>query len=170
MAALTDIFPLEEFRILGPIGKGEFGKVHRATWRDGNVDIALKHIEASQGDVKLAAEQDGVRLQTLVWQYHPDIVPRVYRHGTAANGDYFIAMEFVRGESLHDILRRKRLSAAEAIRLTTVVAGFLQRMHAFLPPILHSDLKPEHVPVLKKISTLTRVNEKAAAEAFAGSR
>lgn len=148
MAALTDVFPLEEFRILGPIGKGEFGKVHRATWRDGNVDIALKHIEASQGEVKLAAEQEGVRLQTLVWQYHPDIVPRVYRNGTAANGDYFIAMEFVRGESLHDILRRKRLSAAESIRLTTILAGFLQRMHAFLPPILHSDLKPEHVLVL----------------------
>ena len=56
-------------------------------------------------------------------------------------------MEFVRGESLHDILRRNG-SSAEAIRLTTIVAGFLQRMHAFLPPILHSDLKPEHVLVL----------------------
>ena len=57
-------------------------------------------------------------------------------------------MEFVRGESLHDILRRKRLSQDEAIGLATIIAGVLQRLHGFLPPILHSDLKPEHVLVL----------------------
>ena len=148
MAALTDVFPLEEFRILGAIGKGEFGKVHRATWRDGLVDIALKHVEAAQGDAKMAAEQQGARLQELVWQHYPDIVPRVYRDGLTPNGDYFIAMEFVRGESLHDMLRRKRLSRDEAIRLATIIAGFLKRLQAFHPPILHSDLKPEHVLVL----------------------
>src|SRR5581483_858828 len=81
-------------------------------------------------------------------QQHRDIVPRVYRDGLAANGDYYIAMEFVRGESLHDILRRTRLSQPEALRLATMVAGFLQRLHGFHPPILHSDLKPEHVLVL----------------------
>jgi predicted Ser/Thr protein kinase len=148
MAALTDVFPLEQFRILGPIGKGEFGKVHRATWTDGQVDVALKQVEAAQGETKLLAEQQGVRLQDLVWQRHPEIVPRVYRDGTAPNGDYFIAMEFVRGESLHDILQRKRLSTADALRLATIVAGFLQKLHSFDPPILHSDLKPEHVLVL----------------------
>ena len=68
MAAASDVFPLEEFQILGPIGKGEFGKVHRATWVGHDVDVALKHVEASQGASKLQAEQDGVRLQELVWQ------------------------------------------------------------------------------------------------------
>ncbi len=146
--ATTEAFPLAEFRILGPIGRGEFGKVHRATWIPRQVDVALKHVEAAQGSAKLEAERDGVRLQELVWQQHPDVVPRIYRDGLTAAGDYYIAMEFVRGESLHDILRRTRLSRDEAVRLATLVAKVLQRLHAFHPPILHSDLKPEHVLVL----------------------
>jgi hypothetical protein len=146
--ATIDVFPIEEFRILGPIGRGEFGKVHRATWASRHLDVALKHVEAVQGPAKLEAEREGVRLQDLVWQQHPDVVPRIYRDGLTAGGDYYIAMEFVRGESLHDVLRRTRLRQDEAIRLARIVAGVLQRLHAFHPPILHSDLKPEHVLVL----------------------
>jgi hypothetical protein len=159
VTAATGRFPLEAFRILGSIGKGEFGKVHRATWLPSapatsvaaamsGVDVALKHIEAAQGGGKLQAEQDGVQYQKQVWERYPDMVPRVYVDGVAANGDYYIAMAFVRGESLLDILRRKRLTSAEAVRLATIVARFLQRLHDFQPPILHSDLKPEHVLVL----------------------
>jgi hypothetical protein len=145
---MSGAFPLEEFHILGPIGRGEFGKVHRATWMTGRVDVALKHIESGQGPAKLEAERHGVRLQELVWQQHPDIVPRIYCDGLSANGDYYIAMEFVRGESLHDILRRTRLSQDKAVGLTRILTTILQRLHAFHPPILHSDLKPEHVLVL----------------------
>jgi len=146
--AMSDVFPLEEFQILGPIGRGEFGKVHRATWTTRHVDVALKHIEVTQGPAKLDAERHGVRLQELVWQQHPQIVPRIYLDGLSGSGDYYIAMEFVRGESLHDILRRTRLSQDRAVRLARILASILQRLHAFHPPILHSDLKPEHVLVL----------------------
>ena len=145
---INGAFPLQEFRILGPIGKGEFGKVHRATWMTKEIDVALKHIEAGQGVAKLEAEQDGVHLQDLVWRRHPDIVPRIYGEGCTISGDYYIAMEFVRGESLHDILRRKRMSQEEAVGLGTIIAGVLEKLHGFQPPILHSDLKPEHVLVL----------------------
>jgi hypothetical protein len=160
MAAMTDLFPLEEFRILSAIGKGEFGKVHRAVWMPPvtpidpaaprpHFDVALKHVEvAQQGGGKLQAEQDGVHYQRQAWERYPDMVPRVFLDGLAPNGDYYIAMEFVRAESLLDLLRRKRLATAEAVRLATIVAGFLQRLHEFQPPILHSDLKPEHVLVL----------------------
>ncbi|HTM05170.1 MAG TPA: serine/threonine-protein kinase [Vicinamibacterales bacterium] len=157
---MTELFPLEEFRILGAIGKGEFGKVHRAVWIPPvtpidpaaprpHFDVALKHVEvAQQGGGKLQAEQDGVHYQRQAWERYPDMVPRVFLDGLAANGDYYIAMEFVRGEALLDVLRRKHLATPEAVRLATIVAGFLQRLHEFQPPILHSDLKPEHVLVL----------------------
>ena len=51
-AAMTSAFPLEEFQILGPIGRGEFGKVHRAAWTTTHVDVALKHIEAAQAQAQ----------------------------------------------------------------------------------------------------------------------
>jgi len=123
ITVVTGVFPLEEFRILGPIGKGEFGKVHRASWEVGvggpsqrTRDVALKHIEATQGAAKLQAEQDGVRLQELVWQQHRELsLFKLARH-LQANADAWLQHRFRPPLQLTTFLSRLCAAAERLVR------------------------------------------------------
>jgi hypothetical protein len=78
-------------------------------------------------------------------------VPEIYERGHAANGDYYIAMQLVLGRPLTELIRRAPLPSRRAAELALSVADFLVKLHGLTSghaPILHSDLKPEHVLVL----------------------
>src|SRR6516225_8939442 len=111
------VFPIADFRILSPIGTGEFGQVYRALWLPRGVEVALKDVEPRAGQAKASAECDGIALQSRIAARHPGIVPEVYCHGEC-EGHYYIAMEYVAGESLQHIMRRRqRLPPQDAARL-----------------------------------------------------
>jgi serine/threonine-protein kinase len=74
---------------------------------------------------------------------HPNVV-QIYDQGRAEDGRYYIAMEYVPGGSLEDlILRRGPLDPAEAARLASQVAEALRAAHAH--GIVHRDIKPQNV-------------------------
>src|SRR5829696_2483626 len=74
---------------------------------------------------------------------YPHIV-QVYDRGTAADGTYYIAMEYVPGGTLKDrILKEGSMEAAEAGRLTCQVADALGVAHT--RGIVHRDIKPQNV-------------------------
>ena len=74
---------------------------------------------------------------------HPSIV-RVFDFGESEQGDPFIVMELLNGESLAAILRRKkRLSPANAVQTLLPVASALASAHG--KGIVHRDLKPDNV-------------------------
>src|SRR5215211_6092078 len=74
---------------------------------------------------------------------YPHIV-QVYDLGTAADGTYYIAMEYVPGGTLKDrILKEGSMEAAEAARLASQVADALGVAHT--RGIVHRDIKPQNV-------------------------
>ncbi len=72
---------------------------------------------------------------------HPNIV-RLYGHGEWKGGLY-IAMEFVRGISIREMLLETPISLKEALRIVLDVAYALCHLHTH--GVIHRDLKPENI-------------------------
>ena len=75
---------------------------------------------------------------------HPNIVA-VYDAG-AENGVPFIVMEYVKGETVSDLLRRRRrLAPAEAVALALQACAGLETAHE--AGLVHRDIKPQNLLV-----------------------
>ena len=137
----ADGFFLNGYKILDRIGKGQMGGVYKAVHTLGQT-VALKIIPASKArdPHTLGRFQREARLLTLL--DHPNVV-RAFQVGEA-NGVYYIVMEYLDGESLDEVLgRRKQLPVGEAVRLIRQTAEGLQ--HLADRRMVHRDLKPSNL-------------------------
>ena len=150
------VFPLDDYDVGELIGQGQFGEVRRAHWKVRGIDVALKKIAASASDAvnKIKAEQRGAELQLRLGSSHEGLVPELYQDGLDANGDYYIAMEHIAGQSLADLIKSAPRPSRETAQMGLALADFLRKLHTTsesdttAEPIIHSDLKPDHVLVL----------------------
>jgi serine/threonine protein kinase len=137
----ADNFFLGGYKILDRIGKGQMGGVYKAVHNLGQI-VALKILPASSAKNPhvLGRFQREARLLTQL--DHPNVV-RAFQVGES-NGVYFIVMECLEGETLDEVLsRRKRLPSAEAARLVRQALGGLQHLHE--RRMVHRDLKPSNL-------------------------
>ncbi len=72
---------------------------------------------------------------------HPNIV-KIFDVGSDSLGPY-IAMEFIRGTSLHTILKSAPLPLKRALNVLLQICTALSYLHSF--GIVHGDLKPENI-------------------------
>jgi serine/threonine protein kinase len=137
----ADGFFLWDYRILDRIGKGQMGGVYKAQHALGQT-VALKILPASKARDQhlLGRFQREARLLTQL--DHPNVV-RAYQVGEVG-GVHFIAMEHLEGETLDEVIsRRKRLPAGEAVRLVRQALDGLQHLHE--KRMVHRDLKPANL-------------------------
>ena len=130
---------ISHYQIERPLGAGGMGEVYLARDLSLGRSAAIKVLPSSTDprfrDRLLLEATVAARLQ------HPAIAT-LYEGGEAA-GEVFIAMEYVRGETLRSRLLKERLSIAEAV---PVVASLLEGLgHAHSVGILHRDIKPENI-------------------------
>lgn len=134
---------LGRYEILSPLGAGGMGEVYLAKDARLNRQIALKILPEN-----IAADRDRVRrfereAQAASALNHPNILT-VYEIGQT-NGQHFIAMEFVEGETLRRRLQTAQLEIAESLDVATQIAAALNAAHR--SGIVHRDIKPENVMV-----------------------
>jgi serine/threonine protein kinase len=137
----SDGFFIGSYKIMDRIGKGQMGGVYKAVHTLGQL-VALKILPSSKAkDLHVLGRfQREARLLTQL--DHPNVV-RSYQFGET-NGVHFISMEFLEGETLDEILaRRKRLPAGEAVRLMHQAFAGLQHLHE--KRMVHRDLKPANL-------------------------
>lgn len=80
-------------------------------------------------------------------------VVQVTDYGVAQGTMPFLVMEFVEGESLHDLLaREKRLAPERALELMTAICAGIGAAHR--QGIVHRDLKPLNIMILKDKDTI----------------
>jgi serine/threonine protein kinase len=137
----ADGFFLGGYKILDRIGKGQMGGVYEAAHASGQV-VALKILAGSKArdPHTLGRFQREARLLTQL--DHPNVV-RAFQLGEAG-GVHFIVMEVLDGETLDEVLaRRKALPPAEAVRLASQALRGLQHLHD--RRMVHRDLKPANL-------------------------
>lgn len=121
-------------------GTGGMGAVYRALDGETGSVVALKLAQLS------TQAQDAERFlresQVLSTLQHPGIVGYV-AHGRTADGQLYLAMEWLEGESVADRLRRAPLTIAESVTLLRRTAEALSVAHK--NGILHRDLKPSNL-------------------------
>ena len=131
------------YAISGLLGGGGMGKVFLARDEILDRDVALKVLREQYARDEEFVGRFEREAKAAASLNYPHIV-QVYDLGTAADGTYYIAMEYVPGGTLKDrILKEGSMEAAEAARLASQVADALGVAHT--RGIVHRDIKPQNV-------------------------
>lgn len=127
------------------IGRGGMGVVWRARRSDGGIKrpVALKlpHAGLYGHDPIERFESERDILAELA---HPNIA-RLYDAGVAANGQPYLALEYVAGVPLTEYCDQHQLAVEQRLRLFQQVLRAVQYAHGRL--VIHRDLKPTNVIV-----------------------
>lgn len=130
------------YRIVERIGSGGMGDVFRGEHRLMNRSVALKLINSQLIRHPQAVERFRREVQAAAQLAHPNIVAA---YDAEQAGDvHFLAMEFVEGTDLSDVIeRRGPLPVAEACDYIRQAALGLQ--HAHEKGMVHRDIKPHNL-------------------------
>jgi serine/threonine protein kinase len=159
---MTTVFKqVGPYEILRQIGHGGMAVVFLAIDTRVKQHVALKLVQ--QGSDREAqeivdAERFGAELQKQ-FSERGSYVPAVYGYGVDEDSGYFyVAMEYLDGENLSELIARGPLPADRAADIGRDLARFLEDAHAFetvvngrnLQSLLHLDLKPRNVRITSK--------------------
>jgi serine/threonine-protein kinase len=146
---MTDTTKLGKFEIRRELGKGAMGVVYEGY--DPMIDrtVAIKTIRAENLQGEDAQEQLARfrrEAQAAGKLTHPNVVS-IYDFGQ--DGDtYFIAMEFVKGRELQDILNQnERFGIAGVVQVMTQLLEALDYSHRH--GVVHRDIKPANIILLE---------------------
>jgi len=147
---------LLHYRLTEKIGEGGMGVVWRA--RDTNLDrdVAIKVLPegiAAQPERMARFEREAKLLAVLD---HPNIAAVYGLH--EADGQRFIAMEFVPGEDLAERLARGPLAVEDALDIGRQIAEALEAAHE--QGVIHRDLKPANIKLGDRPGGLSPVTVK----------
>lgn len=133
----------ERYRLLGRIGEGGMATIWLAydTTMCREVVLKVLHASLSSAEVQLARFHQESRLLAQI--SHPNIVA-VYDAGSLANSLPYMVMEYVRGESVGDLLFREgALPVDRVLQILVQVSRGLEAAHD--AGIVHRDLKPDNI-------------------------
>ena len=130
---------LGDFEIIRELGRGGMGVVYKARDTRLEREVAIKVLRETAPEVAARLEDEAKTAATL---NHPGIV--TIFDFEAGFGGYFIAMEFVPGEALDQVVRsaRQRISSNIHVILTRLADAVGYAHHH---RIIHRDLKPANI-------------------------
>jgi serine/threonine protein kinase len=134
---------VSHFEILEKLGEGGMGVVYKA--RDTHLErfVALKVLppeRVADAERKRRFVQEAKAASAL---NHPNIIT-IYDISSEGGVD-FIAMEYVAGKTLDELIPRKGMRLNKALKVAVQIAEALVAAHA--AGIIHRDLKPGNVMV-----------------------
>lgn len=139
------------YRIISLIGRGGMGVVYRVEQIFLGKELALKTIDsASRSEIAIRRFQAEARAVFAV--NHPNIVA-VHDFGLLDDQTPFLAMEFVKGHTLSDLIQAQVLSVDDALKVFIQVCAGLA--HAHKNGVVHRDVKPSNIMVIDGMSTDT---------------
>lgn len=141
----------DRFRITRVVAIGGMGRIYEAEQLPLGRRVALKvlHSQFTQSsDDEAFKKRFFLEASILSKLQHPNVVT-VFDYGRIDGVEeaYYMVMEFLPGESLHERLDRQRtLSAGESINVARQLARGLREAHRH--DVVHRDLKPSNVMIL----------------------
>ena len=137
---------VSHYKILEKIGEGGMGEVYLAEDTKLKRKVALKFLakELTTNEERKQRFIQEARAAAAI--EHPHIA--AIHDIDEADGNLFIAMEHVRGQSLREVIQQQDLSLRKSMELAAQVADGLSAAHE--QGIVHRDLKPENILVSEK--------------------
>jgi eukaryotic-like serine/threonine-protein kinase len=132
-----------KYRILERLGRGGMGTVYKAIDETLDREVAIKVLNADLGDTDIL-KRFRAEAVTLARLNHPGIATlyELYRD----DDDLLMVMEFVRGETVHELSERLgALAPPQAAHLAMQVLDALS--HAHRAGVVHRDLKPANLMI-----------------------
>ncbi len=133
---------LDDYALERRLGKGGQGEVHLARQRSLDRLVAVKLLLKSAGDEEPNVQRFLREARTLAQTHHPHIVT-IHGLGRAAEGGYFLVMEYIAGDDLSRQIRQRAFAPDDAARIVVQIAGAIE--HAHQRGVIHRDLKPSNV-------------------------
>ncbi|WP_257307103.1 serine/threonine-protein kinase [Geothrix campi] len=134
---------LGKFEIRRVLGNGAMGEVYLGVDPSIGREVAIKTILPAAAQGGEAKERFAREARAAGVLNHPNLVT-IYEFGED-QGVLYIAMEYVKGHDLDELLQEQSLSRSEALEVLAQVCdglGFAHRQH-----IVHRDIKPTNVRV-----------------------
>jgi eukaryotic-like serine/threonine-protein kinase len=129
------------YEIVREVGRGAMGVVYQA--HDPHIDrlIALKVLRSDRVAIEASVQRFLKEAKAVGRLSHPNIVT-VYDVGQD-QGVIYIAMEFLEGRPLSEVMLTGRLKSREVVEIGIQVAGALQYSHR--NGVVHRDIKPANI-------------------------
>jgi serine/threonine protein kinase len=136
-----------KYEIVAPLGAGGMGAVYLARRVLIGDEVAVKVLHSKFTNDEKLVERFRREARAAAQLHHPNVVTiHDYGEPRGPGGFAYIVMEFVRGESLRQLLRREgRLDARRAVELMRGVCAGVGAAHR--RDIVHRDIKPDNVIV-----------------------
>lgn len=138
------------FQIVEPLGVGGMGRVYKAIQQPLDRVVALKVLNPRYDGTKDPGFERRFFLEASMTAKlkHPNTIT-VHDYGRTDDGIYFIAMEYLEGETLQQVLAREGpMIWSRALAVGAQVARSLREAHKL--GLVHRDLKPANVMLLSE--------------------
>ncbi|HEY4056562.1 MAG TPA: protein kinase [Kofleriaceae bacterium] len=136
------------YRLESTIGRGGMGLVYKASHQTLRRSVAVKILHPSlvaSPDVRNRFEREVLASGKID---HPNCVG-VYDSGRLPDGSLYLAMEFLDGVSLADVLEREgQLAPGRALHILAGILRGLQHIHE--AGLIHRDIKPENIYLIRQ--------------------
>lgn len=134
----------DRYEIGRKLGAGGMAEVYLAHDRHLGRDVALKVLQSRFAGDEQFVERFRREASSAAGLNHPNIV-QIYDRGQA-EGTYYIAMEYLEGHSLKDIIVRfSPLRVDHIVSITTQILEALRFAHR--KDVVHRDIKPQNIIV-----------------------
>ena len=133
------------YRVTSVLGEGGMGKVYVGEQQMGSTvrKVAIKTLHAHLSNDPSVLQRFHRECGTVAQLEHPNTI-KFFDFGATQDGTLYIAMEFVAGKSLSDVIAQQGpLSPERVSKIMRQVCGALDEAH--LQGIIHRDLKPDNI-------------------------
>jgi serine/threonine protein kinase/Tfp pilus assembly protein PilF len=136
---------ISHYRIVEKLGAGGMGVVYVAEDTVLERRVAIKTLNAARGSTNQHFRGRFLReARSISKLSHPHIAT-LFDYGETDDGQPYIVMELVEGETLGDLMKREALTVPRAVEIVRQIAEGLSEAHRH--GIIHRDIKPSNIAI-----------------------
>ena len=136
---------VSHYRILSKLGEGGMGTVYVAEDTLLGRRVAIKSLKLASVPSQKNYRQRFLREARAASQLNHPHIATVHEFGETEDGQPYLVMELIDGQSLSDLLRENSLPVDRAVGIVKQVVDAIAEAHRH--GIIHRDIKPSNVVV-----------------------
>jgi eukaryotic-like serine/threonine-protein kinase len=139
------------YRVISVLGEGGMGRIYLAEQQMGRIarKVAIKTLQPDRAADLTIAKRFNREAETVIRLAHPNTIT-FYDFGQTPDGTLYIVMEYIKGESVAQVLRAGPMPHERVEHILLQICSSLHEAHEM--GIVHRDLKPENIILTQRVS------------------